>query len=317
MYNEGKILVKGNPELVSFWNNKSPNSKARLLNALTLNNWLERLKLMAVSIFEWENLPDGITSEWIESELFENGKLAFFKTDDNTIPINTHLVLPFSDTGVQNIYGQPTEIIAKGKTSTTFNVQADEFVEIKANKSALPLIETAILYAQRIANVERSIDVNIQNQKFPFLIKGTEDQKLALINFMNKFDNNEPYFIVDENFLDNTTFDVFNTNAPFVADKLMTQKHDIINEWLTFLGLSNANTDKKERLIVDEVNANNEEVKLALSSGLEARQTACEEINQKFGLNISVKEINMTIADFGYIEEFSGDVEDEPIYDRD
>lgn len=305
MYNEGLIKIWDNPELVNYWGGKNSSKKssnANFMNIITHRNWFERLRLIYISIFEWDNLPDDIEGEWIENQLFEKGQIAFFKTGDKTSPVDTCLVLPYSNSGKVNIYGKPDFVIASGKTSTKFKLKHGDYINIKANTSAHAPIETAMLYAYRMAKVERSLDVNINNQKFPFVFKGSEDQKLSIMNFMQGFEDNETFFIVDEEFnpVGENKFDIFNTNAPYVADKLMLYKHDILNEWLTFCGLSNANTDKKERLIVDEVNANIEEVKLGVSTGLNTRQDAVNAINLKYGLNITVKERNLSEIDFGY-----------------
>lgn len=317
MYNEGLIKTVNNPELNAFWS-KGKSSAAHHMNILTHNNWFERLKLIYVSIFQWENLPDGIESDWIEAQLFERGQVAWFKTDSRKSPVNTNLCLPFETSGRVNIYGQPKKIIARGKTSDEFNVKFGEFIPIKSNVSAYAPKETAILYAYRLATVERTLDVNISNQKSPFVFKGTKDQQLSVMNFMQGFDDNETFFIVDEDFspVDAKRFDIFNTNAPYVADKLMLYKHDILNEWLTFCGLSNANTDKKERLIVDEVNANNEEVKIGISTGLQMRKKAAEDINEMFGLNIKVNERDMSDVDFGFDFLMEGETDYEQVHNR-
>lgn len=304
MYNEGLIITKDNPELVNYFslhNNSKKSRNSALLNNLTYINWYNRLKLMYISMYEWENLPDGIDSEWIETQLFEHGRLGWFKTDNHTTPYNSNLVLPFNNSDNSlNIYGKPYKVICRGKTDSTFDVYYSDLVEIRANISGYAPMETAALYAYRISKVERSLDVNINNQKFPFIFKGTENQKLSVINFMQNFNDNEQYFIVEENSpVTSSNFDVFNTNAPYVGDKLMQYKHDIINEWLTFCGLNNANTDKKERLIVDEVNANDEEVKISGSSGLISRQKAADKINKKFNLQIKVDQVDLSNADFG------------------
>lgn len=82
---------------------------------------------------------------------------------------------------------------------------------------------------------------------------------------------------------------VLKTDAPFIADKVMAYKHDLWNETMSFLGLNNANVNKKERLVTDEVNANNQMIELMAETMLLTRKKACEEINKMFGLNVSVE----------------------------
>ena len=86
-----------------------------------------------------------------------------------------------------------------------------------------------------------------------------------------------------------STSAVLDTSSPYILDKLQQQKTDLKNELLTYLGINNNNNIKKERMIVDEVNANNEYTSINLDLMYDLREKACKEINEKFGLNISVK----------------------------
>ena len=78
-----------------------------------------------------------------------------------------------------------------------------------------------------------------------------------------------------------------------IADKLQEHKNNLVCELLTILGLNNndSNNLKKERLIVDEVNANNQEIEMYLDTDYKNRKKACDEINNKFGLNITVEKV--------------------------
>ena len=82
---------------------------------------------------------------------------------------------------------------------------------------------------------------------------------------------------------------VLPTQAPYLVDQLQTQKQEMERELLTFLGINNT-LEKKERLIVDETNSNNQFIKMASDIGFKQRQLACEQMNQMFGLNVRVIE---------------------------
>ena len=105
---------------------------------------------------------------------------------------------------------------------------------------------------------------------------------------MQQYQGNEPAIYADMDF-DPKSLQCINLNIPYLVDKLQAAKHDIINECYTLLGISNANTDKKERLIVDEVNANDGQILATTNNMLMMRQLACDQINKMFGLNVSVK----------------------------
>ena len=95
--------------------------------------------------------------------------------------------------------------------------------------------------------------------------------------------------------LDNDKLRAINTGAPYIADKVMDYKKEIWNEALTYLGINNIMVDKKERLVSDEANSNNELINLNLQSFLAPRKLACKQFNEKFGLTGSDKEISVRV----------------------
>jgi hypothetical protein len=142
--------------------------------------------------------------------------------------------------------------------------------------------------------------VNIQAQKTPIMILCDEKTRLTMTNLYNQYSGDKP-FIFGTKSLDLGSFTVLKTDAPFVADKLSVQKHEVWNEVLTFLGINNANTDKKERLITDEATANDEQVSLSADVFLLARQLAAKQINEMFGLNITVERRSISNSELAQI----------------
>ena len=143
------------------------------------------------------------------------------------------------------------------------------------------------MYARRLYEIERTIDVNVKAQKTPLIIRATENQRLTIKNLYMQYDGNEPFIFGDKN-LDMDGIKVLKTDAPYVADKLNILKRQIWNEALTYLGIENSNTEKKERLVSDEVTTNLGGVEAQRFCRLNARRQAAKKINEMFGLNISV-----------------------------
>ena len=143
------------------------------------------------------------------------------------------------------------------------------------------------MFAKRLYNLDRIIDVNANAQKTPVLVQGTEKQRLTLVNLYKEFDGNAPFIFGDKN-LDLNSLRAISTNAPYVADKLYQLKTQIWNEALTYLGISNLNIQKKERMITDEVQRNQGGTIASRYSRLEARREAVDKINRMFGTDISV-----------------------------
>ena len=143
------------------------------------------------------------------------------------------------------------------------------------------------MFSQRLANLDRAIDVNANAQKTPVLIQCDENQRLTMKNLYMQYDGNEPFIFGDKS-LNTNALKVLKTDAPYVADKLYQLKVEYWNEALTYLGISNVSVQKKERMIQDEVQRNQGGVIASRYPRLEARRQACEKINEMFGTDISV-----------------------------
>ena len=255
------------------------------LNDFTYLDYFYKFMLLARSVFKWENLPNGIKEEWIEKYLFSEGRCMFFK--DSKLGF---MITCVTDGGEVNAYDEPTKLIPNAINYDVNGKQYNNTVDavlIKNNDICMPTAYSIRLYALRIAELTRAIDVNVNAQKTPIIIKGNDKQIMSLKRAYDKYEGNTPVLFIDKA-LDGDILKAINTSAPVVFDKLQIQKHEIINECMTFLGLNNANTQKRERLITDEVEANNEQIQMHAQLMLKAREQAAEEINKLFNLDIKV-----------------------------
>lgn len=257
-------------------------TKAKALNEMTYFDYFNRIKALAVTCFEWKNLPPSIPAKFLETILFEQGRILFFQD-----PTKGLMIAGCTDTGIMNFYNIPVSYRAIG-TGYSEEYKAEDCVLILNNYGSLPTQDSVILFAYRLADCERSIDVNVKAQKTPVIILCDEKQRTTMKTVYNQWTGNEPIILGDKN-LNVDQIKTLDTKAPFVTDKLTIYKHDIWNECMTFLGIGNANTDKRERLITDEVTANNDLVDLSAQSRLVSRQEAVKLINEKYGLEISVE----------------------------
>ena len=268
-------------EIKQFKNN------SKIINNRVFTDYFYRLMLLSKSLFKWNNLPDGLDERFIERYLFSEGECLFFK--DEKLGFMVTKMVP---NGQYNAYLEPTLVRPFAYNyeydgATLYN--NENCVIIRNNDESIPTLPTIELYAMKLTNLDRTIDVNILNQKPPLIITCTDKQKLSLKNVINQRNENE-YAIYGDKGLDvDNMINVLDLKSPVVFDKLQIQKHDVWNECMTFLGINNANQDKRERLVADEVSANNEQVYASEDVMLKARQTACEQINKMFGLNISVE----------------------------
>ena len=151
------------------------------------------------------------------------------------------------------------------------------------------------LFALRLYEAEQTAMVNIKAQKTPVLLLMDEKQRLTMENLYSQYEGNRPVIFGDKNSLGENVIKAINTQAPFIADKIIDYKKEIWNEALTFLGINNIMVDKKERLITDEANSNNELINLNLQSYLVPREEACRQFNEKFGFTGTDKEISVRV----------------------
>ena len=256
-------------------------------NTATYGQYLRVLSELAVSMFEWQNVPDSIDVRYLEMQLFLTGLVVWFK--DEELENQPQLCLSCLPAGNSDVYGYPTRRNAysryNGYNKTLSN---SDSVIIYNNFLRTSSVIDCMIYAKRLYNLDRIIDVNAKAQKTPVLVRATEKQRLALLNVYKEFDGNAPV-IFGDNDLDPSALRAVTTNAPFVADKIYELKTQYWNEALTRLGISNINTQKKERLITDEVTRNQGGVVASRYSRLESRRSAANKINQIFGTNITVE----------------------------
>jgi hypothetical protein len=256
--------------------------ESAVLNSDTYNMYYQRLRDYALNIFEWTGLPESINVRFLETTMMDEGRCVFFQD-----PSLGFLALPVQYGGKVNVYNEPTEYKA---VSIHYNrdLTPENAVLMYGMYSRQTLNQIVKLFARRLYQVERTMDVNIQAQKTPVLILADETQRLTLQNMYMQYDGNEPFIFGNKNGFDKESITVLQTEAPFVSDKLQAYKHNLWNEAMTFLGVGNAKQDKKERLVSDEVSANDEQIQGARYIMLNARQDACKAINKMFGLNVSV-----------------------------
>lgn len=225
--------------------------ESMVLNNLTYRQYLNRLTELAISMFEWKNLPDTVDARYLELHLFETGCMVYFKDD-----VIGDLCLDCIVQGRLDVYGNPLLRRAySGYNNYQKLLTYKNSVIIWNNYLHGNSILDVEMFARRLYNIDRIIDVNANAQKTPVLIQGNEKQRLTLLNLYKEYDGNAPFIFGDKN-LDINGLKSFSTNAPYVCDKLYQLKTQIWNEALTYLGISNINIQKKERLITDEVTRN-------------------------------------------------------------
>lgn len=287
-----------------------------IVNNETYLDYLDRLRLVATSLFTWDGLDEvaGVgASRFLEQSLFDNGRACFVQD-----PKLGYMALKVNPSDKLNIYNLPIKVQA-WSIGYTKQYKFDDIVYIMNNELQMPTSKTLSLMAYRLYETERTIDINLIAQKTPVLIEGENKQMLTLKNLYEQYTGNIPIIFGNKEYQLNNRLNVLKTDSPYLIDKLELHKHEIWNEALTYLGINNANTDKKERLITDEVNANDELITFYLNCFYKTRKKACDEINEKFFNGEEKVRIKINNDDLKkYIDSLENEeVEDGEVYNND
>ena len=256
------------------------------INDITFIDYLDRLRMLATSLFTWKGLDEiagNGASRFLEQSLYENGRACFVKDEKLGF-----LALKVNPSDKLNVYNLPTRVDA---WSIGYNKQYDfdDIVYIMNNEIQKPTSAILQLFANRLYETERTIDVNLLAQKTPILIEGDTKTILTLKNVYMQYSGNTPFIFGNKQFDISNKLNVLKTDAPYIIDKLDIHKHQILNEALTVMGIDNANTDKRERLITNEVESNDELISYFLNCYYKTRKKACGEINEKFLKDSDIK----------------------------
>lgn len=257
--------------------------KTNVRNTLMFHDYYSRLKTIALAAFEWHGLPGTCNERFLEECLFNYGQAVFVED-----PGMSFLNLKVTPSDTLNVYNEPLSYAAFSAGYHRI-FPANECVIIRNNLLSKSTDSTIMIFAEKMADIDVAATINIKAQKTPVLIRCDEKTRLSLENIYGQYDGNRPV-IFGAKSLEAKPLEVLRTEAPFLADRLREEKRAIWNEALEFLGFNtNPSDKKKERLIVNEVNANNEQIDIQAESMLLTRQMACENINKMFGLNVGVE----------------------------
>ena len=267
------------------------------------NRLIRHYQTLALNRFKWENLPNGIESRYIEQMLYDNGECAFFIHPDLG-----YCVLRSNPRENLNVYGEPTKLTLSGFNEHR-QVMMDDCIRIINNDLAIPTSLHIQHYARRMAEIDDIIMQNLRQQRVPYLFATDDNNQYTMKQLYDEMYQGNPAIFVDKTMLNGNSQNimVIPTETPYLVDKLQIQKQEMERELLTFLGINNT-IEKKERLLTDETNSNNQFIQMCSDVDFKTRQKACEDINAKYGLNIRVTE---TREEF---DEVIGGEEDGKLY---
>lgn len=255
-------------------------------NLLTYDQVMANARLLATSRFKWESkdvMPKDRLSEFIEMLLYLKGQCALFKDTDGW---KVRCCVP---SGGLDEYGQPASFNLtdyNGTHMVTVKNDDERFIWIKNNAACIPTIFWIVKYCNRVAKIERTMDLNIDAQKTPFMIETSPEIHLSIQNIFKEIRQMDEVVYVDQKTGIKDNVQVLKLDAPYLVDKLYTQKQNEFNDLLNFLGI-NTVKEKTAHILYKEATATDELTDSYLDM-FSAPRIKAMEIAKERGLKISL-----------------------------
>ncbi|MBO7078700.1 MAG: hypothetical protein J6W64_02710 [Bacilli bacterium] len=263
------------------------NALTQISNIKTTEMYKKQCTSLAENVFTFNNLLDDdkvkfLDMSFVNHELVCKGSIAWFMDEELGL-----LALPFMNVGALDLYGRPTRIQVIGKNGYTRQLDVGEYVIMYDNMSRIPLIFDVLQYAERIALIQRTIDINVKQQRTPRYWQVTSENKKSVLDALDGIDSMNDTVITYDG-VDLGDINLALAPAPYVTDKLSEEKDKTWNEFLRLIGICNTTFEKKERNIKDEVILSQAGTIASRYTRYNARIEAIDKINKMFNMNIEV-----------------------------
>lgn len=264
------------------------NAYSQISNAKTQKMYEKQCTSLAENVYKYANLMDSGKADYLDlsfvnKELVYKGSIAWFK--DEVLGL---LALPYINVGELDLYGRPIDIQVIGKNGYTRKLKQGEYVIMYDNMSRIPLIFDILQYSERLALIQRTIDINVKQQRTPRFWQVTSENKKSVLDVLDGIDSMNDTIITYDG-LDLGNINLNQAPAPYVTDRLSDEKDKIWNEFLRLIGIANTSFEKKERNITDEVILSQGGTIASRFNRFNARKIAIDKINKMFNMNIEIE----------------------------
>ena len=252
--------------------------------------YLRLLTELGANRFKWTGLPDTIDERFLELILFRNALAVFYYDKE----FSRFMALQGTGSGRVNMYDNPTTYTVVGNSMVSRVLSSRDCVPIWDNRLRIPQFDMVSIYARRLAMIETSMDQSVLITRHPIIMAVDANEKHSYQQVFDMVKEGDPVILgtplLGESI--NNKMQTLQLSPPDV-DRLIislhTAKNALWNDCMTFLGIKNSDTSKKERLIVDEVESNDEQVMSYRNIALSERRRAADMINEKWNLSVSVE----------------------------
>jgi hypothetical protein len=253
-------------------------------NSKVYMHYFNRLYMLALSMFKWNNLPPTVNPIYLERKLLTKGKMLFFLDD-----LNELRALDCTLTGPLDLNDEPIVRTAFAPSGYYSTYNKENSVICYNNVMRTSSLMDVQMYAEKLWRIDTTSEINLNAQKMPIIVTGTESQINTLKNVAMNYDNFCHYIFGDSEADLHKAISVLETKAPYLCDKFQELKTQVWNEALTTFGISNINLSKKERLVSNEVDINMGGVIAQQYLRLEPRELACQQMSELLGVDITVE----------------------------
>jgi len=262
------------------------NNPTRNFKMLVKSMYMRHLTELAINRFKWDGLPKSIDSRFLELELFRHALVTFYEETGEEFVAKygrRFFATAAAPMGALNVYENPIRYRTYGTLYQAKTLWKNECVPIWANMLRTPDLDIVEVYAEMLTEMTVTIQINSKNLRKPKIITANENTRLSYANISRQIDEGVEALYAQEDAMNPANIQVLDLGGdPVALLNLMIAKSKMWNECMTMLGINNANQDKKERLVADEVAANDDQVFATRGIALNSRKYACEQINEKY-----------------------------------
>jgi hypothetical protein len=253
---------------------------SQLTNLITYQRTLDENYSLAKNVFEIGNTPKTIDMGYVNGKLIKDGAVAYY-IDENENLEKVMYCLPFETIVRKKPYGLPSKIEVKGEDGFSKVLNEDEFVIMYDNTEKRPIWLDILMYSERLSECTRTCDININQQRTPRIWNVPSDKEKTFRDMINNVDSYSDSVVAYEG-LNLEGISCILEPAPYIADKVDLHKKEVYNEFLSFIGISTIQFNKKERMISSEIKSQTGGSIAQRFSRFLPRKEAIEEINKKF-----------------------------------
>lgn len=262
-------------------------NNTRTKEFIITNMWARKISDLCMSRFVWHGLPESVDARFLERTIFTDGVAVYFRHE-----LGADMVLPAAPSSQLDVYDNPLEFRVVGNQWVNKTIPATECVPIWTNYMRVPDLDIVNIYAARLAQFDLSLDSLIVTTRHPVIMIGEESMRASLQAAFRQVADGQPVLLGYDSFGQTLQDKIMPFDMGISVDEIagvQVAKTRVWNECMNLLGINAANQDKRERLVADEVAANDDIVSMCRGSALDARRAACRQIGAKFGVPVEVE----------------------------